>query len=311
MSYKNAFELQVQVNGRSTKEYTHNNVTYIEGRRNSRYTLKLKNHTATRALAVISVDGVDVLKGKPAEETNSGYIIDAHSTIEIKGYRVDDNNVAKFVFDEGKNSYSTHTTNTSQNVGVIGVRFFEEKEQPAAPIVIEKHIHHHPAPEPIKPWQQPWKPYDPFYPTWNNSGISYTGQSDQTTYCGGDSLGFTEDGITPKGMMKSSARGFSGELSGQVSARNMMGLAPTAAAPSEIPKFDLGTSWGEKVSDKVRTVEFKKGALAAQIELYYSSRKSLEKIGIDLDERQAVSEPSLPKAFGTSSYCRPPTNWRG
>ncbi len=148
MNTKN-YEVNVLVNGKPIREFYHEGKFYIEARQNTTYSIKLKNHGHKKIMAVLSVDGIDVLKGKNATEAESGYIINPYSTTEIKGYRIDDDNVATFKFDDGKTSYSTQVEQKfnpekiekvkkgeiapSKNNGVIGVRIWEEKESMEIP----------------------------------------------------------------------------------------------------------------------------------------------------------------------------------
>src|SRR5690349_5729842 len=104
---KNKYEINVLINGKPVKEYFHNNRFYLEAKNGSEYSIKLKNHGHKKIMAVLSVDGIEVLKGGNANEAESGYIINPFSSIEIKGYRIDDNNVATFKFSDGKTSYAT------------------------------------------------------------------------------------------------------------------------------------------------------------------------------------------------------------
>ncbi len=142
--HKSNYEVNVLVNGKPVREYYQDGKFYIEARQNTEYSIKLKNHGHKKIMAVISVDGIDVLKGKNATEAESGYIVNPYSTTEIKGYRIDDDKVATFKFDDGKKSYSTQVEQKfdkkklekvqkgqiapSKNNGVIGVRIWEEKE---------------------------------------------------------------------------------------------------------------------------------------------------------------------------------------
>jgi len=147
--YKDKYELNVLVNGKPVREFFHQGKFYIEARENSEYSIKLKNHSHKRIMAVFSVDGIDVLKGGQAKEAESGYIIEPYSHVNINGYRIDDNNVATFKFDDGKTSYSTQVEYKfepkkleqvkqgvlapSKNNGIIGVRIWEEKEPKLIP----------------------------------------------------------------------------------------------------------------------------------------------------------------------------------
>lgn len=141
--HKNNYEVHLLINGKPAREYYHEGKFYVEARKNTEYTIKVKNHGHKKIMAIISVDGIDVLKGRSAIDAESGYIINPYSSTEIKGYRINDDNVATFKFDDGKVSYSTQVEQKfdkkkiqevkegkrapSKNNGVIGVRIWEEK----------------------------------------------------------------------------------------------------------------------------------------------------------------------------------------
>ncbi len=134
------YALEVLVNGRPVQEYYKDQRSFIEARSGTEYTLRFRNNSWKRVLAIFSVDGIEVLKGKAAAQADNGYVVDAFSTIEIKGYRIDDKTVAAFKFSGGKQSYSVvvgaetkdpvtgevKQDKSDRNNGVIGVRVFEE-----------------------------------------------------------------------------------------------------------------------------------------------------------------------------------------
>ena len=305
MSYKNHLELQVCVNGKPVKEYYRNGVAYVEGKQGSRYSLKLKNNTAVRVLAVISVDGIDVLKGGAAEEADSGYILNGYGSLDLKGYRVNDNDVAEFVFSDKQGSYAKATTKNTANCGVIGVRFFGEAVPQAVstpPIVI--HNYPPPPPQPFVPatpvWpRDPFNPY-PWQPTWVTAdGGGNTGTCDFV----GDDEGAYDRGVI-SGLRGNSTNSSIKYGSGADQSSNLC-----SSAQQSVPDFNLGTKWGDKIADPVTKVPFTRGCLVAEIAVYYDTRRNLEKIGIDFGNHKQVYEPSLPKAFGSSSYCKPPQGW--
>lgn len=137
---RNNYSLEVLVNGRPTQEYHKDDRSFIESRDGTEYTLRFRNNGWKRVLAVFSVDGVEVLKGKAAAQADNGYIVDPFSSIDIKGYRIDEENVASFKFAGSDKSYAlqvgavkkdratgkTTHEKTDRNNGVIGVRVFEE-----------------------------------------------------------------------------------------------------------------------------------------------------------------------------------------
>lgn len=79
-----------------------------------------------RLLAVTSVDGVNVITGKTADEQQSGYVLDPWDGVNIEGWRKSLDDVATFYFTRLSNSYAART-GRPENVGVIGVALFRER----------------------------------------------------------------------------------------------------------------------------------------------------------------------------------------
>jgi hypothetical protein len=127
---KQNYEVIVNVNGRSVREYSSNSRTFIEAREGTEYTIKINNTSWNRALAVVSVDGVDVINGGQATVHNdAGYIVPAYGSIEIKGFRHSSEEVAAFKFVKKQQS-SAAALGNGGNEGVIGVSIFAEKLPP-------------------------------------------------------------------------------------------------------------------------------------------------------------------------------------
>jgi len=127
MQYNN-YELVVLVNGKPIREYSHDGKIFIEGRPNSTYSIKIKNNTHKGALAIISVDGINVISGDIATEQGAGYVVDKRSSTVIKGFRQDMNSVGAFKFCKSGSSYCNEVGMKGNN-GVIGVVIVEEKER--------------------------------------------------------------------------------------------------------------------------------------------------------------------------------------
>jgi len=115
-------------NKKSLREYHHRGGTYIEGRAGSNYDLVFRNNTSRSVEAVFSVDGLDILDGKKAKTSKPGYIIRPYSSIVIQGWRLDNESVARFKFDEKMNSYAAKK-GKSRNIGIIGAAVFYEKRK--------------------------------------------------------------------------------------------------------------------------------------------------------------------------------------
>ena len=100
--------------------------TYVVGRAGERYVLRISNHTDGRYEVVASVDGLDVIDGRPAGYGKRGYVIAPHRTIVIDGFRTSEDTVAAFRFASVRDSYAART-GADRNVGVIGLAFFAER----------------------------------------------------------------------------------------------------------------------------------------------------------------------------------------
>ncbi|MBK8252809.1 MAG: hypothetical protein IPK82_09090 [Polyangiaceae bacterium] len=100
---------------------------YVVGEAGRRYTIVVKNATPFRIECVLSVDGLDVLDGKPASFSKRGYLVDPRSEIEVDGFRTSTTQVAAFRFGSVRGSYAEQKYGDSSNVGVIGLAVFHER----------------------------------------------------------------------------------------------------------------------------------------------------------------------------------------
>ncbi len=122
--------VEVLVNGRTVKQYQHTtSETYIEARAGTEYSIKIKNNAYCRKLAVITVDGLNVITGEiQPDGVGRGYIVPARDSIEIRGFRKDTDSVGAFKFCKKGNSYCNEKGLKGNN-GVIGVRMYGEITQ--------------------------------------------------------------------------------------------------------------------------------------------------------------------------------------
>ena len=312
-----SYDVQVLVNGSRCKQYNHNGKIFVEAKKGSEYTIEIKNNTWQRVLAVCSVDGLDILNGKPALEDNPGYVISGYATGKFDGFRVSNEKVAKFVFDYKGNSYAaSKEDNSERNVGVIGVRIFQEKSnpKPIVQVIKEEHHHHHHD-----------RGYWPDYPYYRGlgSGTTYP----PTIWCDnflGDNVGSTLNnccdsfGEPTKGAVKYSCDDIPTKSGNTFSSKLMNGNNPlrgkvtscALSAPISKPDpkgFDMGTKWGEAKESRVIEVEFERGILTLTTNIYYASRQSLIEMGVPLNTSKQVNFPS---AFKENKYCVPPSGWK-
>lgn len=125
------YEFEVKIGGRALTEYPHTDGNiYVEGRPGSEYTLYFKNNGYDDVVAIPSVDGLSVFDGKPAGKDSKGYIVDAYASINIPGWTLNSNEVARFTFGDVRESYSVQSNQGASNVGVIGLLVFRRNLQP-------------------------------------------------------------------------------------------------------------------------------------------------------------------------------------
>jgi hypothetical protein len=135
----NTCEAEVLVNGKPLKEYANDGRLYVEGKKGSTFSIRLRNNSGKRKLFVPSVDGLSVMNGEEASFDSSGYIVRPYSSLTIDGWRISDEEVAQFYFSAPNDSYRKRMER-GNNLGVIGVVVFDEKERPK-PIVINHFPH--------------------------------------------------------------------------------------------------------------------------------------------------------------------------
>jgi len=124
-------EVYDRFDGTSLPVYDHGGQRYIVGTPGHEYTLRIRNLTGERILAVTSVDGVNVVTGETASPDQSGYVIDGYGSVEIAGWRKSLQRTAAFYFTDLRDSYAARTGRPG-NVGVIGVAVFRERQRPIA-----------------------------------------------------------------------------------------------------------------------------------------------------------------------------------
>ena len=114
--------------GRVLPAYPKDGRDYVIGHPGQEYGIRVCNSTGERVLAVMSVDGVNIVSGETASPAQSGYVLSAHECADINGWRKSREATAAFYFTELPDAYAART-GRPENVGVIGVAFFRERPQ--------------------------------------------------------------------------------------------------------------------------------------------------------------------------------------
>lgn len=259
----------ILVNGRKIKEYRHNGHTFIEAKNGTEFAIEVKNHTGQRVLAIISVDGLDIIDGKVATNKSRGYIVDGNSSQILKGWRKSDTEVGAFKFVHKDKGYATEM-GEGQNSGVIAVKFIAEQYKPTLTTF-------------------------PSFP--------YKRMFEKTLYEGPET--YTLDNSGCASSVSYRAKGGQSNLRSCNLCQTTTDSLKYGIASED--NFDMGTTWGSKQYEAVKTVDFEYGNEIATLEFFYASRSSLKAMGVPLINEKVI--PNLPQAF-KSSYAQPPKNWK-
>jgi hypothetical protein len=127
-----ALEVYDRTEGRRLEVHWHEGRAYVAGKPGNEYRVTVRNRLGGEdLLAVVSVDGVNVLSGQTADPSQGGYVLAPRSSVEILGWRKDLSTTAAFYFTSLPDSYAARTGRPG-DVGVIGVALFKRKPAPVA-----------------------------------------------------------------------------------------------------------------------------------------------------------------------------------
>lgn len=298
-------DVEVLINSKPVKQFVHEGNLWVEARKGANYEVRVRNSTWGRVLVIASVDGLSVLDGKPATADSAGYVLRANSAYTIKGFRTSDDSVNLFQFSPKSESYAVQSPTgeqSSQNCGIIAVRLIEEKEKPR-PIINKAFVSY---PVPRNPWRNPWRepqwpgsdpnpyPFEPA-PYWRVTAGDESSIQSLTL----NDVGTEQERGPTSYQTRSRAGGCSaggGTQMGNLRAVNFSSVV-------EPKSFDMGTKFSDtSVTDKVETTIFERGDVIKEVNLYYASRKAMERMGIEFDPVPAVA---LPQGF-KDGYCQKP-----
>lgn len=274
--------ISILVNGIPIRQYEHEGNFYVEGRKGSEYSIQIKNFYHQKILAVPSVDGLSVIDGKPASFDSDGFVVYPYQTLIIPGWFLDHQSVAKFKFSNLNKSYSKKTGQDKNNIGVIGVAIFTEKDKYTyTDWCIYESFPNSPSPtiSPKNPFYVGTPISEPYY---------YT-----TTKCS-----------------------FEGNIN-SVSSTNSYCPATFTYANNEnvsdVPRDakvqqEVGTEFGNKSGFFTEKVYFERSSNVPIIlfQIHYDSKENLIKKGVI--NKQKINSPNpFPNAY---IGCKPPKNWK-
>ena len=116
---------------RTLPVYWHQGKAYVVGAPGNEYQITVRNTAGQDVLAVVSVDGINVVSGETAATQQSGYVIDSWQQMDIAGWRKNLSRTAAFYFTSLGDSYAARTGRPN-HVGVIGAALYRRKPDPAS-----------------------------------------------------------------------------------------------------------------------------------------------------------------------------------
>jgi hypothetical protein len=130
-----AVEIYDRTEGRVLPIYAHEGRRYVVGKPGNEYAIRVRNQSGGRVLTVMSVDGVNAISGDTASPAQTGYVLAPYESADIAGWRKSMSHTAAFYFTTLPDSYAART-GRPDNVGVIGVAVFRERQHP----VVERQL---------------------------------------------------------------------------------------------------------------------------------------------------------------------------
>ena len=136
--------VDILVNGKPLQTFKHDGKIFIEGRNGSEYEILISNNSYKRILVIPSVDGLNCLNSEEADSQNGvGYVLEKFQNFHLKGFRINNEKVASFLFSKKDKSYANKIGADIKNCGVIGISaFFEYQETQPKTIIIKEYIHY-------------------------------------------------------------------------------------------------------------------------------------------------------------------------
>jgi hypothetical protein len=266
--------------GRELPTFHHAGQTFVLGQYGDRYNIRVRNQTGRRIEAVVTVDGRDVVSGRVGDFVGErGYLVNAYDELLIEGFRQNWEAVAAFRFTSPGNSYSSRM-GTPQNVGVVGVAVFPERERYVRP-----------QPQPVSPYYGPGHRHD------DHASRRGTGAS-------AESSSARPAPSAPRAESKASGR-----MGRSADADALYESAPRAQAPRD----NLGTEYGESVTSSAYETSFVRADStrpSSLISLRYDDRAGLHARGVLPSEPPHVATSCAPQAFPRNRFAPPPPDCR-
>ncbi len=258
---------------------------WVAGTPGAKYSVSVANASGGRVLAVMSVDGVNVLNGETAGVEQSGYVFNAYQRYDVNGWRKSNSEVAAFEFVASPASYAERTGRPA-NVGVIGVALFKERVyQPPVSVT---------------------PPYRPYYPHDSRKSAPYGANGANEGAGAADSAAATGSAMSRPAPAAPAAS--------PAQESEYRGLAKRAESRDDAPavmREKLGTGHGEREYSQVTNTAFNRAQSTPNetISIRYDSRENLVSMGVIAEPHPwSVKPRAFPNSLGFVPD--PPRHWR-
>jgi len=259
--------------GATLPTYSHDGKLYVAGAPGHRYGVRIVNRTNSRVLTVLSVDGVNAITGQTADPNQSGYVLGAYDSTEVDGWRKNMSEIAEFNFTALSDSYAARTGRPN-NVGVIGVAVFREKQ----------------------------------HYSWRERDEKIAREAPVPQSAAADAAGsMRKDAAPPPMAAQAPATAAAGSPAqaaksapGEARAYNGLAQTETQARPAPKPEESLGTGHGEREwSSATYTTFEREGSRPNEVvSVWYDSYRNLVSRGVIPTPRPIAKEPQpFPNSF--------------
>lgn len=135
-------------NNRSLRKYYVDGIETVGAWGDEPFEIRFKNNTWQKVQVKITLDGTDVLTGKPGdtEVSKDMWVVNGYGTLNLKAWPEDNNGGASFIFTSANNSVAVHTHGDLSSRGIIAAAVFTEGHVEPIRInypIYETHNHYH------------------------------------------------------------------------------------------------------------------------------------------------------------------------
>jgi hypothetical protein len=114
--------------GARLRTFVHHGQTFVLGNMGQRYAVRIANNTDKRLEVVLSVDGLDAVRGTMSNPMRDrGYVLSPRGMVTIEGFRTSMESVAAFRFSDRDHSLAAMQGARNAAVGSLRVLAFEEQ----------------------------------------------------------------------------------------------------------------------------------------------------------------------------------------